>query len=172
MYESGDGVPQDGDQALHLYEQAANQDHPKAQTAMGLLAIRNHTPPRFNEALSWFEKAVAHGDPVAQCRLGMLYETGRGVPRNYEQAAHWYKKAVRQGNLLAHNKLGFLYYNGQGVPQDYILSYALFKIANERGDKDAFQNCYIAASFLPPKLFEKATALARNPQRVYTMIEE
>jgi len=170
MYESGDGIPHDTEKAHHLYEEAAKHNHPKAQTALGLMAIRNHTPPRFYEALAWFEKAAALGDALGQCRLGILYETGRGVPRNHEKAAHWYKKAVKQGDLLAHNKLGFLYYNGQGVPQDYILSYALFKIANDRGDKDAFQNTYIAASFLPPKLFERATALAKNPQTVYMMI--
>ncbi|MDR2861829.1 MAG: sel1 repeat family protein [Syntrophobacterales bacterium] len=170
MYDNGDGIPQDSDLALRFYEMAATQDFPRAQTAMGLLAVHSN-PPRFTEAVSWFEKAASQGDPQAQCQLGILYEKGRGgLPRDYEQAARWYKKAVKQGDLAAHNELGFLYYNGKGVPQDYILSYALFSIANERGSAEAFQNCYIAASFLPPKLFEKARTLAKNPQKVYNMI--
>jgi TPR repeat protein len=49
-----------------------------------------------------------------------MFETGRGVPRNYTEAAMWYRRAAEQGDSLAQYSLGLLYDKGQGVPQDIV----------------------------------------------------
>ncbi len=38
------------------------------------------------------------GHAEAQMKLGMLYQFGQGVPRDYQQALQWYDKAAAQGN--------------------------------------------------------------------------
>src|SRR5579864_65474 len=58
------------------------------------------------------------GDPVAQDRLGIMYYSGRGVPRDYAEAAKWFRKAAEQGNAHAERQLAQMYATGVGVPRD------------------------------------------------------
>ncbi len=67
-----------------------------------------------------FFPLAEQGDPAAQAYLGFMFETGRGVPRNYTEAAMWYRRAAEQGDSLAQYSLGLLYDKGQGVPQDIV----------------------------------------------------
>jgi hypothetical protein len=67
-----------------------------------------------------FFPLAEQGDPAAQSYLGFMFETGRGVPRNYTEAAMWYRRAAEQGDSLAQYSLGLLYDKGQGVPQDIV----------------------------------------------------
>jgi TPR repeat protein len=67
-----------------------------------------------------FFPLAEQGDPAAQTYLGFMFETGRGVPRNYTEAAMWYRRAAEQGDSLAQYSLGLLYDKGQGVPQDIV----------------------------------------------------
>ena len=41
------------------------------------------------EAAKWWHKAAEQGHVGAQFKLGVRYETGAGVPRNYEEAYFW-----------------------------------------------------------------------------------
>ena len=62
------------------------------------------------------EKAKG-GDPEAQFRIGLAYDTGIGVKRDHSQAADWYRKAANSGHPGAQNNLAGLYSRGLGVPQ-------------------------------------------------------
>jgi hypothetical protein len=44
------------------------------------------------------QKAAEQGDAKAQYTLGMMYEKGRGVPRDDLKALAWYTKAAEQGD--------------------------------------------------------------------------
>ena len=55
---------------------------------------------------------------VAQQRLGLLTEHGRGTAKDPAQAAKWYQKAADQGDTVAQGHLGRLYRLGAGVPRD------------------------------------------------------
>ncbi|MDB5098073.1 MAG: Sel1-like repeat [Cyanobacteria bacterium RYN_339] len=52
-------------------------------------------------ALALLRTAADGGLPAAQTRLGMAYQWGRGVERDYEEAAHWYRLAANQGDPKA-----------------------------------------------------------------------
>src|SRR3954465_12062552 len=67
-----------------------------------------------------FFPLAEQGDPAAQSYLGFMFETGRGVPKNFTEAAMWYRRAAEQGDSLAQYSLGLLYDRGQGVPQDIV----------------------------------------------------
>ena len=67
-----------------------------------------------------FIPLAERGDPAAQTYLGLLFETGRGVPRNYTEAAMWYRRAAEQGDSLAQYSLGLLYDRGFGVPRNIV----------------------------------------------------
>ncbi len=74
---------------------------------------------------------AAAGNPDAQYNLGVLYNKGLGVPKNYTAALQWYRKAVSQGNALARLSLGVMYATGQGVRQDYLQARVWFILAVE-----------------------------------------
>ena len=38
--------------------------------------------PDFQQALKWYSRAAAHGDPDAQNSLGQMYENGEGVQQD------------------------------------------------------------------------------------------
>ena len=89
----------------------------------------------FQEALKWYRKAAAQGDPDAQNSLGQMYEDGEGVPQDYRMAAEWYRKAAEHvpdlgGAGQGRNNLGLLYMQGLGVPKDFVQAYMWFRLAN------------------------------------------
>ncbi|MFH1344847.1 MAG: DUF3857 domain-containing protein [Pseudomonadota bacterium] len=58
------------------------------------------------------------GNAKAQSHLGYMYETGRGVERNYGEAVRWFGKAAEQGDAYSQSHLGSLYEKGFGVARD------------------------------------------------------
>jgi uncharacterized protein len=63
-------------------------------------------------------KAANQGLAVAQFNLGLMYEIGRGVPKDDAQALTWYRRAADQGDANAQFSLGAKYARGQGVARD------------------------------------------------------
>lgn len=80
------------------------------------------------------------GDASAQYNLGVMYETGRGVPQDDQEAVKWYRKAAEQGDASAQHNLGLMYDNGQGVPQDYREALKWYRKAAEQGNAGAQNN--------------------------------
>ncbi len=73
------------------------------------------------------------GNAEAQSILGLLYNTGQGVPVDYAEAARWLRRAAEQGKAPAQFGLGGLYANGQGVPQDYVEAARWYRRSAEQG---------------------------------------
>jgi len=59
------------------------------------------------------------GDPQAQDELGVMYETGHGVPPNFDEAVKWYRRAADQRYAPAERNLGRMYEDGHGVTRNY-----------------------------------------------------
>lgn len=91
----------------------------------------------YTKAEKLFRPAANRGEPLAQYRIGEMYNLGQGVPKDYAEAVKWYAKAADQNYTQAELNLGVLYYNGQGVPLDYIAALKLFLKAARRGDAAA-----------------------------------
>jgi uncharacterized caspase-like protein len=51
------------------------------------------TPPSYDRAAHWYQKAAEQGNTRAQMSLGFLYEKGLGVQKNQKLAHGWYRKA-------------------------------------------------------------------------------
>ncbi|MBR7621371.1 sel1 repeat family protein [Phenylobacterium sp. 20VBR1] len=95
-------------------------------------------------ALQLVRPLADQGNAVAQYHLGLLYDTGQGVPQDYAAAAAWYRKAADQGHSDAQFNLGLLYDNGQGAPQDHAAAAAWYRKAADQGDAEAQTNLGIA----------------------------
>ncbi len=91
-------------------------------------------------ALREWRPLAEQGDAEAQYNLGLMYYTGKGVPRDYAKAVGWYRKAAEQGDAGAQNNLGVMYGEGQGVPRDYAKAVGWYRKAAEQGDAGAQNN--------------------------------
>jgi len=55
--------------------------------------------------MSWFSKAAAQGNSMAENQLGWMYQFGQGVKIDNARALTWYSLAAEQGNLQGKNNL-------------------------------------------------------------------
>jgi TPR repeat protein len=51
-------------------------------------------PQDLSQARHWYREAADQGEPFAALSLGILYNYGKGVKRDYVQAYVWYQRAV------------------------------------------------------------------------------
>ena len=87
MYGHGQGLQQDGVEALRWYRKAAEQRDAGAQSNLGLLYVQGHgTPQDFGEAVKWFRKSADQGLAFGQNNLGAMYSRGLSVPQDYAEA--------------------------------------------------------------------------------------
>ena len=70
----------------------------------------------------------AKGYAVGQYSLGLMYNNGRGVPRDDAEAARWYRLAADQGLTEAQYNLGLLYVTGRGVSRNDVTAYMWFDL--------------------------------------------
>ncbi len=81
------------------------------------LALYNQE--KFAESIGYFRQSADMGYDKAYAMLGLCYDFGQGVTKDYDEAAKWYRKGAEQGNALCQYCLGGLYYFCQGGKEDY-----------------------------------------------------
>jgi len=73
MYETGDGVEKDYQQALKWYRAAADQGYAWALTNLGCMYAKGlGVKLDLNEAAKWYELAAQEGDEMAQRNLVVI----------------------------------------------------------------------------------------------------
>jgi len=70
-------------------------------------------------------------------RMGILYATGNGVPKDYVAALAWYQRAAASGSAGAMNNIATMYFHGLGVPQSYEETVKWLRVAVKQGDATA-----------------------------------
>ena len=73
------------------------------------------------------------GNAEAQFNVGLLYDRGRGVPKDKQEALRWYRRAAMQGDTFAQNALGDNYWEGTGVPKDDREAVWWWRLAADKG---------------------------------------
>ena len=114
----------------------------------------------FDTALrEWLPLAKA-GDERAQYNIGLMYEHGRGVPRDLQKAFKWYQRAAERGAVPAQHNLGAMYASGEAVKRDLVQAYKWFHIAAVTGFELAVDAVNKAPQLLPPEELGEARSLA------------
>ena len=80
---------------------------------------------------------AAGGNSQAMYNLGLQYEQGKGIAKDYAQALAWYHKSVDAGNAGAMDALGDMYRGGKGVAMDQKIANEWYRKAAAAGDADA-----------------------------------
>ncbi len=113
-------------------------------------------------ALEAWRAAADQGDARAQNHLGLMYQTGRGVPQDYGAAARWFQRAAELGDVEAQNSLGNFYATGRGVPQDDVLALMWLSLASALGHNMAFVRRNIVIQRMMPADVSAAQRMARE----------
>ena len=121
-----------------------------------LLAFQSAAASEFDEMKALADKGLAW----AQFNLGVMYDTGEGVPENDAEAVKWYRKAADQGNAAAQFNLGIMYANGEGVPENNIRAYVWWSMAKTQGNTKAAGNLDILKPKMTPQQIADGQALA------------
>ena len=84
-----------------------------------------------DEALVLAAKAAELGVSEAMNYLGLMYEAGDGVAKDYKKAVNWFLNAIRadKNNRFAAYNMGRMYYNGHGIEKNYDKAYTYFDTA-------------------------------------------
>jgi hypothetical protein len=128
MYENGQGVNQDDDQATHWYKEAAGQGLADAQYCLWRMYYRRDG--HVDEGVDWLRQAAEQGYTDAQYRLAKSYHTGTGgLAMDQYEAFDWYGKSAEQGHTKSHYNLGRMIEQGHGVQKDLVRAYAHYDVA-------------------------------------------
>lgn len=77
-----------------------------------------HVPRNYSRAAELYRR-VADNNPSVQWRLGVMLDTGQGVPEDPEQAIRMFRRAAAENDPNAHASLGVMYASGRGVREDF-----------------------------------------------------
>ncbi|MDR1123319.1 MAG: sel1 repeat family protein [Elusimicrobiota bacterium] len=88
----------------------------------------------FQKNFEWLkQKADDKNDHIAQFNLGVFYDKGFCLKKDYKKAFYYYSKSAELGNPVSQSNIGTMYYLGQGVQQNYKKAFDWFAKAAEQG---------------------------------------
>ena len=102
MYDEGQGVSQDHQEAAKWYRSAADLGYVSAQFKLAVMYDHGKKIAQdYHEALKYYHMAAVQGHTNAQASLGMMYGQGLGTPKNNVRAHMWLDLAASNGSGLA-----------------------------------------------------------------------
>ena len=132
----------------------------RADFDAGVMAYANGD---FDAAAREFFQLSEKGDMAGQYHMGLLYEEGQGVPKQFEDAVRCYTKAAKQGYVDAYFALGEIYLRQPGGKKDRVQAHYWLGLAKKhghpRGDEE-FQRNRKAMTPEQIELAEKAVGRA------------
>ena len=111
------------------------------------------------EAIKLWAPLAESGDKVAQASLGLLYQTGQGVPQDQLRAVQLFKRSAKQGYPFAFTALANSYYEGLGVQKSSKKALHWFLLSAEFDPNAAFMVQAIAEE-IPKEIFDETVSQA------------
>ena len=126
----------------------------RADTARGLADFR---VGQFSEAVGEWRAAADQGDSAAALYLGVLYDTGFGVPQSAAEALSWYQRGGERGNVTAMFNAAVMHDAGRGTTADPAAALPWYERAAQAGSGRADYNLGL--------VYEYGTGAPRDRQR-------
>lgn len=119
----------------------------------------NLTP---EEKFAQILKNAKAGDLKAELEVGIAYNEGVGVDKDFKAAAEWFQKAADRDSAKAHQLLGLAYESGRGVEKNSKVACEHFQKSSDLGDEIGsvdLGQCYYFETVGWPKDHKKAVEL-------------
>jgi TPR repeat protein len=141
-YLAGRGTERDCYEARRWLKRAAGLESAEALFVLGLMDDNGDCGlAKADAAFAAYGAAAEKGHSGAQYRLGLLYQSGRGVDRDDELAYRWYAAAARNNEPLAWCGLADLYGKGAGVTRDLREARKWLRKGLRSGNPEAVERC-------------------------------
>ena len=151
IYENGQGVPKDYDEALRWYLRGNHND---VFRACEMYEKGQGIPQDFVKAARCYRKVIfLHTFPVAEYRLGKMYEKGLGVGRDHAKAQMWFDSVASTAYSSG------TYHADKG---DKVKAYKWFTIAVALGENRAEQRLSLLAGNMTEEEMLRAKAGASS----------
>ena len=136
MYQDGDGVAKNLDEAVKWYTKSANLGYKEAQYTLGALVFQRQIQTiSYPQAVTYYEQAAQQGHVKSQLNLGMLYFRGDVIAQDLSAAVQWLSLAASNNNSEAQGYMAQLYQQGAGVEQDTVKAAMWLMLAMQNEDK-------------------------------------
>jgi len=103
-------------------------DLDRFHAAINSLGKKEIEPERRQLLLDLADKGI----PEAQINLGMMFESGQGVPQDYKEAIRWYRLAADLGHIKAQEKLNLILNKTKEHSQENTASSEKFESLKEK----------------------------------------
>lgn len=129
---------------LHQRATEALAVHPNDSHALMLLGVLYHEAQqqavRYDEAIAYYERAIALGHATAMAQRAYMYHKGKGGAVDIEKAKALYDRAIDLGNVDAMANRARMYEKGEGGDVDFKAAQALYDRAIALGHASAMVN--------------------------------
>lgn len=133
LYEEGEVVERDMDEAMHLYRLAAEQGFAKAQHRLGYkYFMGTDCELNLSEGVHFMCLAAEQGNVMSLFGLGMAYLAGRGVERNVELALEYFRRSAAGGYEPAVKMLTSIEQEGASPQSEYVAMFVQMTGAEEQ----------------------------------------
>lgn len=134
MYDYGQGVAKNPEEAMNWYIKAAKQGIPVVQHDVGVKYFQGMgVPQSYEKAAYWWEQSANAGLADSQFNLGLMYYRGLGLKQDYNKAIELFKKAAKQGHSHAQYSLAVMNAFGQGMEKNYTEALKWFRKSANQG---------------------------------------
>lgn len=119
---------------------AAEAGNPTAQNILGLAYEKGyHVPQDIDQAIEWYQKSIASGDPKAMHNLGLLLRDGAdGLTPDPQQARQYLTQATDLDFAPSFSALGVMFEDME--TPDFETAARLYARGDELGDRDSSAN--------------------------------
>ena len=163
MYQNGQGITKNSQEALNWFRLAAASGNEAALYPLGLMYATGAGVVRDDvQALKWYRLAAQRGQPNAQYQLGIMSLAGTGMPQDAGIAVQWFTLAASQGDPQAQYQLGSLLVNGQGAARDLVLGYMWIDIARGLDEPAAINAALTLSRTMPAQALALAEKMSRQ----------
>jgi len=145
-YASGNGVPEDMEEARKWYLKAADKGCTEAQTYLGIMHLDDYSLTSRLKAIHWLRKAVRKQNGEAYLTLGDIYSGMYGGRANERKSAKYYVLAAEAGSYFAQYIMGMRFQEGDIVEYDPERAFRYFSMAADQGYPEALAEvavCYM-----------------------------
>ena len=139
LYLDGKYYEKNWQKACDCYLEAmekANEDDDKGYAALCLGTVFEENE-QLEKAFGYYKQAAGLGEAKAYLHLGLLYNTGQGIEKDYNKAFDYFSLAYDNGIEYADYCLGEAYLLGRGTAVNYEKAMQLYEESAENGKTHA-----------------------------------
>lgn len=172
-WEGSKDIERNVDTAKSWFTLAWKNQAADAEFMLGLISLEQGEE---EEALTWYERAIDHGNVAAMREFALLYQHGEGsIEQDLSKTSFWLQRAVKEGDAEAMVYLGLAYEHGMGnvIFRNRDKAMQLYQDAAAKGNSNAM---FLAAQMFHASenytqaldLFENAANHGKVTARVMT----